>query len=579
MQAMILAAGLGTRLKPYTTLRPKPLFTIDGTTLLERHIHTLVDAGCDSIIINTCHLASEIHRFIHDRSWPVPIHIQEEAVLLDSAGAVANVAAHLRDAPLLVVNGDTLTDIDPRALLDAHLKKRATATLALIHHPEFNKVSVDDTGQIHRFRDATPEGMIRRTFTGMQILSPEAVAAIPRGIPFGLVDLYRALIRDGKRIQGFTVTPGLWFDCGTPQRYLDASKALMVPKAFFKAFGRYPDTVKTQGLKGDGSDRLWSRLSSPDGSIICCENGIHSDFDRGKKNSGEARAMIRIGTHLKAQGIPCSPILAGDSVSGVVLVQDAGDTHLMDLAQTLAGDEREHLYEKIIEVLIRFSQKGIRGFDTAWCWQTPAYDKQLIITLECHAFMERFINGYLGLNEGMERYEAAFRHIADKALTGSVTGLMHRDFQSRNIMMVEAPGEASTKNYTPVIIDFQGARRGPLQYDLASLLIDPYTALPHPRQERLLAYATGLLHREHDPDFATGYTFCAIARNLQILGAFGGLTLKGKSGFKAHIPQALTTLENRLKRINDPILSPLKCLVERARQETTPSMVKVSRKS
>ncbi|VVS90514.1 sugar phosphate nucleotidyltransferase [Desulfoluna spongiiphila] len=557
MQAMILAAGLGTRLRPHTEVRPKPLFTIGGVTLLERHINALAEAGFDAVIINTCHLAREIHRFIGKKSWPVPVHLRQEETLLESAGAVANVADLLDGSPLLVVNGDTVTDIDPKALYEAHLTQENTATLALMDHAAFNNVSVDDTGRIHVFRDPTPEGMRRFAFTGMQVLSPEALAAIPRK-KYGMVDLYRDLIDKGERVQGVTMENCLWFDCGTEERYLEASRALMVPEAFRQAFGTAPESHTTDPLKGDGSDRRWSRLKSPNGDLIACEHGINAGF-----TTGEAEAMIRIGTHLQAKGIPVSPILKGDAVSGLVFVKDAGNTHLAELAKTLPEPEVEALYQRIIDALIRFSQEGIHAFNTQWCWQTPAYDKDMILTMECRYFMDAFINGYLGMNEPAEPYQAAFDLIADKALAGALPGLMHRDFQSRNIMVHQDASGA----YTPTIIDFQGARRGPFQYDLASLLIDPYAALPLPMQDRLLAYAIRTIESQHiaiGKSFLTSYTFCGIARNLQMLGAFGKLSALGKPGFKEHIPRALANLEHRLVTLSAPTLDRISALATKA---------------
>ncbi len=567
MQAMILAAGLGTRLRPYTDVRPKPLFTVGGVTLLERHICALTDAGFEAVIINTCHLAHEIHRFIEGKSWPVPIHLRQEARLLDSAGAVANVADLLDGSPLLVVNGDTLTDIDPRALFDAHVKEGAAATLALMDHPEFNNVSVDEKGTIHAFREPTPEGMKRLAFTGMQVLSPEAVAAIPEGMPYGMVDLYRDLIEKGETVIGVTIDECLWFDCGTEERYLAASKTIMIPEALRQVFGNASEAIKTERLKGDGSDRRWSRITTPEGNIICCEHSIRSDF-----STGEAESMLRIGTHLQNKGIPTSPILTGDPVSGLVFVKDAGNTHLADLANTLPEDEVEALYQNVLDTLIRFSQKGIQGFNDAWCWQTPAYDKEMILTMECRYFMDAFIAGYLGMNEDPKQYQAAFDHIANNALDGALPGLMHRDFQSRNIMVQQ--DEDASGAFTPIIIDFQGARKGPMQYDIASLLIDPYAGLTNALQDRLLVYTTRALEAQ---DIATGnkfhtsYTFCAIARNLQMLGAFGKLSKLGKPGFEEHIPRALATLENRLKGLNEPKLSQLKRLVERAKKSLPPA--------
>jgi len=128
-------------------------------------------------------------------------------------------------------------------------------------------------------------------------------------------------------------------------------------------------------------------------------------------------------------------------------------------------------------------------------------------------------------------------------VSASIQGFMHRDFQSRNIML---------KANKPYFIDFQGGRIGPVQYDLASLLIDPYAALSQGTQDFLLAHYTDELSRHMRLDveqFRKGYACCAITRNLQILGAFGHLSKsRGKTYFETYIPAALSTLRSNLKR-------------------------------
>jgi aminoglycoside/choline kinase family phosphotransferase len=118
---------------------------------------------------------------------------------------------------------------------------------------------------------------------------------------------------------------------------------------------------------------------------------------------------------------------------------------------------------------------------------------------------------------------------------------MHRDLQSRNIMV---------KDDRFFFIDFQGGRLGPVQYDLASLLIDPYAGLAAAEQEHLLDYAIRQMARRQtiDPQaFRRRFAFCALSRNLQILGAFGFLsTVKGKKQFARYIPAALRSLASRL---------------------------------
>jgi len=178
--------------------------------------------------------------------------------------------------------------------------------------------------------------------------------------------------------------------------------------------------------------------------------------------------------------------------------------------------------------------------------------------MECQYFMEAFVKGYLGKDAPWEKFYPAFSHIADLALAHGYTGLMHRDMQSKNIM---------THQGKLWIIDFQSARKGPLQYDLASLLIDPYVKLPQKIQNELLDYTMnrlGLTAVQEKEAFIHSFEYCCITRNLQMLGAFGFLTrVKDKPRFESFIPHALAGLKTRFSAIDNDILAPLAGFVNR----------------
>jgi aminoglycoside/choline kinase family phosphotransferase len=215
------------------------------------------------------------------------------------------------------------------------------------------------------------------------------------------------------------------------------------------------------------------------------------------------------------------------------------------------------LYRRVIEALIHMSEAGIRGFDPAWCHQGSRYDRQTVVECEGRYFIDAYVRGVAGATVGDDVIMPAFEHLARCIERVRPVGFMHRDFQSRNIMVA---GDRIG------IIDYQGGRRGPLAYDLASLLIDPYVDLPADLQAALLADAvTALgLSGQGAQDFIAGYRYCALARNLQILGAFGFLwRIKGKAGFAGYTPAALAGLKRRLTEMADPALAPLQALVRK----------------
>ena len=153
--------------------------------------------------------------------------------------------------------------------------------------------------------------------------------------------------------------------------------------------------------------------------------------------------------------------------------------------------------------------------------------------------------------------KGAFDHLAGTASEAGSRFFLHRDFQSRNIM-VRKQGLG--------ILDWQGARFGPLAYDLASLLIDPYVDLSGDEQRQIYCYYLEVLGKtlpEEERSFEKYYPYLALQRNLQILGAFSFLTRsRGKTYFEAYIPAAVRTLRGLLKDLNDPGLSPLKDLAD-----------------
>jgi aminoglycoside/choline kinase family phosphotransferase len=263
-----------------------------------------------------------------------------------------------------------------------------------------------------------------------------------------------------------------------------------------------------------------------------------------KNRIDAADAFCSIGRHLFDRGLPVPRIFDGDSLSGYVFCEDLGNRDLQTAVRQAQKSEKiTQLYQSAIKVLINFSQHGADQFDTAWCYQTPGYDRSLILENECRYFVDAFLNGYLGLNHPYDEFKKEFEFLAENALQHAVQGLMHRDFQSRNIMI---------KNSNLYLIDFQGARPGPLQYDLASLLIDPYVDLPLDIQIRLGAYCLEQIQGQMPvtaSEFQRCYQYCCLTRNLQMLGAFGFLTgVKQKPHFEKYIPTAVRTLTDNLNQ-------------------------------
>ena len=297
-------------------------------------------------------------------------------------------------------------------------------------------------------------------------------------------------------------------------------------------------------LGADGSSRRFVRLET-NGKPLCLAVFPASLEMR---DLAEARSVWFIGRHLQQQGIPVPILFGRQEEDGVIIFEDLGDIRLHDLVAATdftdqtATDRLLRSYEETIASLVTMQIDAAKGFDAEWCWDTPCYDRQLMLERESGYFLRAFWQEMLGrtIPEGIED---EFRVIAGQAAEAPASFFMHRDFQSRNIMITDGRIR---------IIDFQGGRRGPLAYDLASLLTDPYAALPGAVQEHLQNFYLEHLRRRMVYDnrlFARHYSLLALQRNLQIVGAFAFLSqVRGKTFFAGYIRPAVVMLHARLQQ-------------------------------
>ncbi len=558
MKAMILAAGFGSRLLPFTNSTPKALFTIGGRPVLDLAIHQLQQAGCREIVVNTHHLPQQIESYIEKQSYRIPVSVRNEPEILGTGGAIRNVADFWDEEAFAVINADIVSDIDLKAVYRFHHSHAHPASLVLCHHPDFNTVSVDDRGFVIGFsenpNDLPASDYRLLTFTGIQVLDPSVIETIPQTGCYSIIDAYRSIIAAGGRIAALIAKDRYWQDIGTPEAYRRAAAEQMARQAF--------DTIRSGGrqrqihyslLAGDGSDRKWFRLRSGKQSLVMADHGI-----RHQTGTTEVDAFVAIGRHLKQADVAVPEIVLFDTFCGLVFLEDLGDTNLQQVVkQSNTTSEVLACYRPVIRQLIAMSFAAARNFDPAWTCQTPTYSRELILEKECRYFVEAFLQTVCGQSVQNDDLANEFSLLADRALDGAAVGFMHRDFQSRNIMV------HAGKYY---FIDFQGGRLGPLQYDLASLLIDPYVDLPHEIRDALLAYAIDCIPPKSgigSQPFRSGFDYCCLTRNLQILGAFGNLSRnKGKTWFEPYIPAAVRSLKHALSAPRGDEFPKLKRIVD-----------------
>jgi NDP-sugar pyrophosphorylase family protein/aminoglycoside/choline kinase family phosphotransferase len=539
MKALILAAGLGTRLRPYTDHRPKALFTINQRPMLARAIDALHRSGFGAVWVNAHHLHDQIENYVAETRFLIPVTVFREVDILGTGGALRNVAGHWKSGPLLIINADVLSDIDPAQVISFHQSHDHPVTMVMHDRAEFNSVCVDVNDFVTGFKRKERHGERLMAFTGIHVVDRKVLEFLPPRGAAHIIDAYARMLDAGERIKARVVTNHYWQDIGTPERYRAAVFDQMAPCAFEAAFGARPQgPIIQRQLHGDGSDRQWYRIESGSRTLIMADHGI-------RQGGGwqEVDAYVRIGQHLHAQGVAVPRIHLHDGCSGLVFVEDIGDVHLQSLVQQSDGAGREQLYRQVIDRWLTMAMEGRRDFDPLWTYQSTHYDRQIILERECRYFVEAFVQNFLGWTWTYDDFETEFERLARRIDQTRIPGFLHRDFQSRNIMV---------QNRLIVFIDFQGGRLGPIQYDLASLLIDPYTALPAAVQQQLLAYGAARLNSRFGADlekFKEGYELCAVARNLQILGAFAYLSrVKGKQKFEAYIPTAVDSLVRNVAR-------------------------------
>ncbi|ADH85561.1 sugar phosphate nucleotidyltransferase [Desulfurivibrio alkaliphilus] len=233
MQAMILAAGLGTRLRPHTLLRPKPLFPVLDQPLLLRIIDDLRRAGCRRIVVNAFHLRQQIASLLTGAG---DIEIQLEEMELGTGGGLRLARSRFGAQSVLVVNGDLFHNLDYRLIMEHHRQAGNDATLVLHDRPPHNKVLTDGDRNILSFTVEAAGSVVAGgnqplAFTGIQVIEPALLELIPAQGFYHSIDWYRQLIELGHRVRGLTVSGHCWSDIGTPEEYLQLHGRLLNARA------------------------------------------------------------------------------------------------------------------------------------------------------------------------------------------------------------------------------------------------------------------------------------------------------------------------------------------------------------
>lgn len=234
MKAVILAAGLGTRMRPLTDKTAKPALPVLNEPLIVRTLRELKRAGVTEVMINLHHRPDTIRAAIPAGNLGLKIKYSRETTILGTGGALRKVRGFMGRSPVFVVNGDVIFAFNLRAMVTAHRKSGALATLALKPNSnprKYKSVVTDHTGRILSIR-GLPRGRKGSIslFASVHLLEPAILDRLPAGESDTVGDLYIPLLREGAHLQGVR-QPGVWHDLGSPNGYLKAQGRLLGARA------------------------------------------------------------------------------------------------------------------------------------------------------------------------------------------------------------------------------------------------------------------------------------------------------------------------------------------------------------
>ncbi|MBR0072727.1 MAG: nucleotidyltransferase family protein [Bacteroidales bacterium] len=237
MEAMILAAGLGTRLRPLTNDRPKALVEVNGITLLEYNLKRLIGFGFNKIVINIHHFPDMVIDFVRQRTFGADIRFSDEREqLMDTGGALKKAAPLFSGLePILIHNVDILSTLDLGAVYHNHVGSGASATLLVSRRNTSRQLLFDGKNQLVGWKNQTTgetlwsgkaiEDVDALAFSGIHIVNPELLGALPEARPYPIIPEYLKLAKQHK-ILAYKHLSDKWLDVGKPETLKKAENFL-----------------------------------------------------------------------------------------------------------------------------------------------------------------------------------------------------------------------------------------------------------------------------------------------------------------------------------------------------------------
>ncbi len=506
-KAIVLAAGLGTRLRPFTCAVPKPLLPVWGEPMLARVVAALRERGVEEIVVNA--------HWLHDQveAWCAAngCRAVREGEILGTGGVLNPLRDWIGRDDFYLVNGDIVVENAPDLERPLAASGPDVLGVALVTEDGPRTIEIEpESGYVTNWKSDDPGWSGTYTYCGFALLRAAVLDYVkPEGFST-IVEAYeRAMMEGAKFVKGVMSGEMAWTDAGTVESYIDLNRAgednafADIPQ--LKAAG-FADPVEF--LCARGSDRVFFR--SGDAVAV-----IYDPVSRAENAKYASHARL-----LAERGVPVPAVLCDRPDACVASFEWAGPD---DLAAQAKRAGVVAAYAPVVEALAKFNALDASGLDLEppfgpdlWKWERGLFAE--------HCLGSRFRMEMPG------DVEAELVRVAER-LDAEPRALVHRDFQSSNVVW----RDGSFK-----IIDFQGMRLGPAAYDLASLLYDPYVELKE-SERRALAALYGKASGRGEA-VSEVLPFAAVERLVQALGAYGRLASVGQAQFGKYVMPALERL-------------------------------------
>ena len=572
-KAIVLAAGFGTRLRPLTLSRPKPLLPVMGEPMLGRILDMLVSWGVEEIKVNAHYLADQIEAFVKEYQGEgnprISITVSREEAIMGTGGVLRPLTDWIADEPFWLVNGDIVVeDLDPEPIEDAFEAGGRFAACWMSEDFGPRTIEADPEGRICNWKsdDAGYPGTY--TYCGVALLSPDVIGYLPPprkadGVKGGgfssIVEAYEnAMMSDGRFVIGVQEPEASWCDAGTGEVYRELNAEPMSPSLFgdrrldalVTALGWRDDETLAEYLGARGSDRMFYKLhrSVPtDTEDNRAAPVLGVIYEEARKENANAR-FAPLTRFLAAHDVPVPRLLADLPEQNAYATEFVDGKSLEELANAKGADLLK-LYLPALDLLKKVWSIPVAADDAPEF--EPAFGPELY-GWERVLFERECVKGRYGMDGLPPDVERELERVAD-TLAGTPQVLVHRDFQSSNLLYAAG----GTK---PLLIDYQGMRPGPAAYDVASLLYDPYVPLDGTDRKLLLE----LLAKDASAPSPRLVTLAAVQRLCQALGAYCRLAAAGQPRFTAYILRALGNLHHAVHEAELPALAAFShALIER----------------